>query len=172
MKIFAPLAIFGLVVVHEAFAELGSCSASGDLDKECLGAEPKVTTPQGCECASECGATIDDLFKTDWCYTKGSCGSKRLLLGLFGHWDYCQYKAESQSDFSLDWQRKHEALWERIIADETIGEYDVKGLFFQATKTTWENEWDVMPVGRTKSIHGIGAVCQFSVSFSKNHLCF
>ena len=34
------------------------------------------------------------------------------------------------------------------------------------SKTTFENEWDVMPAGRQKAIHGVGAVCPFTVDVS------
>ena len=31
--------------------------------------DPETSTPEGCTCESVCGATIDDLYSNDWCYT-------------------------------------------------------------------------------------------------------
>ena len=38
----------------------------------------------------------------------------------------------------------------------------------QATMTTMDNEWDVMPAGRRKSIHPNGAVCRFNLHINNS----
>ena len=164
MKVESPKYIF-----HQSLTlllELGTCPFSGTLatsSQTCSRGETdfEITTPQGCTCASACGASIDGAFISDWCTVQGSCGEWSLY---HGYWDYCQYKAESQPGFSLSWRQKHDNLWNQIKDDPTLGQYHVKKLFTQAIKTSFDNEWDVMPPGRLKSLHGIGAVCPFEIN--------
>ena len=150
--------------------ELGTCPYSGNLatsSSETCSLEESdfaITTPQGCTCASACGATIGDKFKADWCTVQGSCGEWSLY---HGYWDYCQYKAESQPGFSLSWRQKHDNLWNQIKDDPTLGQYNLAKMFTQAIKTSFDNEWDVMPPGRLKSFHGIGAVCPFEINVNQ-----
>ena len=134
-------------------------------DREDLQADPETTTPDGCQCSSHCGASVGDGFKTDWCNVEGSCGNWALHIGA---WDYCQYKAESTSDFSLDWKSKHDNMWKQIKADPQIGEYDNAAMFTESIQTTFENEWDIMPAGRVKVIHSVGAVCPFEIQMPEN----
>ena len=48
----------------------------------------KDITAKGCDCASQCGATLAvGRAKYDWCWTEGSCGTR----GLTGWWDMCVY---------------------------------------------------------------------------------
>ena len=34
--------------------------------------------------------------------------------------------------------------------------------------TTFENQWDILPAGRVKVIHGIGAVCPFTIDITED----
>ena len=79
------------------------------------------------------------------------------------------YKDSSKADWvALDWKTKHDEIWSEIKADPTFGHYDPPKLFLESVITSFENEWDVMPAGRVKAIHGIGAVCPFSVDISES----
>merc|ERR1711974_383574 len=59
---------------------------------------------------------------------------------------------------------KQALMWEQVKADGSYGGYNPPALFIESVMTTFENEWDVMPAGRKKAIHGIGAVCPFTVT--------
>jgi len=144
----------------------GKASASENAKDVKDGPDPETTTPNGCTCNSVCGATIDDGFKLDWCTTDGECG---MYSSVWGYWDYCLYKDSAKPDWvSLSWNVKHDLTWAEIKADPTFGGYHPPELFTQSVVTTFENEWDVLPAGRVKAIHGIGAVCPFSVSISSD----
>jgi len=41
-------------------------------------------------------------------------------------------------------------------------------MFTELLITTFENEWDVLPEGRNKAIHGNGAICPFTVDVSND----
>ena len=45
----------------EKYANLAKSAENGKI------ADPETTTPNGCTCNSNCGATVDDGFKLDWC---------------------------------------------------------------------------------------------------------
>jgi len=127
-------------------------------------ADPETTTPNDCTCNSLCGATVDDGFTLDWCTVEGECGEYSLA---WGYWDYCLYKDSSKPDYvDLDWKIKHDMIWAEIKADPSFGAYHPTDLFTESVVTSFENEWDVMPAGRVKAIHGIGAVCPFTVDIS------
>jgi len=129
-------------------------------------ADPETTTPNGCTCNSLCGATIEDAYGLDWCTVEGECGE---YSPFWGHWDHCLYKDSSRPDWvALDWKTKHEKIWSEVKADPTFGKYDPPSLFLESVITSFENEWDIMPAGRVKAIHGIGAVCPFTVDVSEN----
>ena len=97
----------------------------------------------------------------DWCNTADDCGEYSLV---YGYWDYCQYLASSKPDWvAMDWQVKQDLTWTEIQADPTFGEYHSLDMFTESVVTSFENQWDVMPAGRVKVIHGIGAVCPFSI---------
>ena len=130
-------------------------------------ADPETTTPNGCICTSSCGATLDgDKYAYDWCYTADECGEYNIV---HGYWDKCLYLDSSKPDYvAQTWQEKQEQMWANIVADDSIGPSrnllnGIRGLFTESVKTTFENEWDNMPVGRVKVQHGTGAVCPFVV---------
>merc|ERR1719273_2234955 len=60
-----------------------------DYDDPPTVADPETTTPNGCTCKSLCGATFEDLYTLDWCYTEGDCGRYNVI---HGYWDHCLYK--------------------------------------------------------------------------------
>ena len=128
-------------------------------------ADPETTTPNGCSCASLCGATISDGFSKDWCYTKGpeSCGS----FSLKGYWDYCEYLNSKRPTYrAMTWKQKQDHLWAQIIEDDTFGQYYASELPTESVITSFDDEWDVMPNGRHKVIHSVGAICQFEINIS------
>ena len=92
-----------------------------------------------------------------------------LYSPFWGYWDHCLYKDSSRPDWvALDWKTKHDEIWSEIKADATFGEYDPPKLFLESVITSFENEWDILPAGRVKAIHAIGAVCPFSVDVTEN----
>ena len=95
---------------------------------------------------------------------KGSCGEYNLL---FGYYDWCLYKDSSKPDYvAQDWETKQDQLWSEIKSDASYGGYHPADAFSESLITSFENEWDVMPAGRRKAIHGVGAVCPFTVDIS------
>ncbi len=93
-----------------------------------------------------CRATLRDFYKEDWCNTVGDCGSYNFLRG---HWDYCLYKASSKQSFEeLTWQEKEDIIWNKLRANPTLGEYQVRKIFTESVKTSFLNEWDELPAGR------------------------
>jgi len=127
-------------------------------------ADPETSTPNGCTCNSLCGATIEDGFTNDWCTVEGSCGEYTLLIG---YWDWCLYKDSSKPDYvAQDWETKYDQLWSEIKSDASYGGYHPTDAFSESLITSFENEWDVMPAGRRKAIHSVGAVCPFTVDIS------
>jgi hypothetical protein len=65
-------------------------------------------------------------------------------------------------------------LWSEIKKDDSFGDGYVTfpKIFTQDLISSYENEWDVMPDGRHKTIHNIGAVCPFTVDVSAGKLDF
>lgn len=127
-------------------------------------ADPETTTPHGCTCTSVCGASVGDGFSTDWCYTADSCGEYTLALG---YWDYCLYLDSSKPDYvAMDWKDKQAYLWGEVKADNTMGKYYATDLPTESVKTSFDDEWDVMPEGRHKVIHSVGAVCPFQIDIA------
>ena len=162
MRFFWLLAILGLVVPKVQ----GKGCPLHELNREELQADPGTTTPNGCQCSSHCGASVGDNFKTDWCHVDEDCGN--WAVQYWGHWDYCQYKADSLPDFNQDWKSKHDNLWQQITADPTLGEYNNAAMFTESVITPFTNEWDIMPAGRIKVIHSVGAVCPFEIEVPKD----
>lgn len=132
-------------------------------------ADPETTTPNGCTCLPDsgfCAPTIDaDNFLYDWCYTADECGEYNIL---WGWWDKCLYLDSSKPDYlALDWRIKQDQLWSQITADDSIGEYSLPTIVLtESVQTTFDDEWDVMPAGREKAIHAVGAVCSFVVEIA------
>lgn len=112
------------------------------------------------------GATASDKFTTDWCKTEGECGTYSYI---YGYWDYCQYLASSKPDWlALDWKAKQEKIWKEVNADPSPGAYHPQNAFTESMKTTFQNQWDVLPAGRDKVIHGIGSICPFSIEITED----
>ena len=111
-------------------------------------ADPETTTPDGCTCTSLCGASIDNLYYDDWCYTADGCGHFGIIRG---QWDYCLYKDSAKPEYtSMTWQEKQAYLWGKITEENTWGEFHPTDAFTESLLTSFENEWDVMPNGRRK----------------------
>ena len=129
-------------------------------------ADPETTTPNGCTCNSLCGATIEDAFSLDWCYVDGECGEYTPFIG---YWDHCLYKDSSRPDYvALDWKTKHDEIWSQVKADTSFGSFHAPQLMLESVVTSFENEWDILPAGRQKTLHGVGGVCSFTVDIAAN----
>ena len=134
-------------------------------------ADPETTTPNGCRCSSICGTSLDEAFEYDWCYTADKdngehCGEWSIV---YGYWDKCLYLDSSKPDYVvLDWKAKHDRIWEDIKADDSFDAFHPLDLFTESVKTTFDCEWDVLPAGRVKAIHGVGAVCPFVVNIESS----
>jgi len=120
------------------------------------------TTVQGCTCSGECSATVTDGFNCEWCYTQNNCG----ISGVTGKWDYCVWPAD-QAFESQTWDKKLTDLWGKITADQTIGKpANPLKMLVESIQTSFDVHSDVMPPGRQKVIHGVGAVCKFKLQIS------
>jgi len=119
--------------------------------------DPETTTVMGCECESNCGATLDfGNANCDWCYTKNNCG--HYAYTRLAYYDYCLYPLKDSE--AEEWEQKQIMIWNGITADSTPGEYpNLLGLLSASIQTSFDDQWDVMPAGRVKYIHSIGAVC-------------
>ena len=139
-------------------------SKHGDASLKTNGvADPETTTPNGCTCTSECGATVDgDNFAYDWCSTNDDCGEHSLIHGW---WDKCLYLDSSKPDYvALGWEEKQAQMWANIVADNSFGPTtNPVGIISESVKTSFDDEWDNMPEGRLKTIHHAGVVCPFSI---------
>ena len=81
------------------------------------------------------------------------------------------YKDSSKPDYlALNWETKHDQLWSEIKSDSSLGEYYPTQMFTESLITTFENEWDILPEGRNKAIHGNGAICPFTVDVSNGKM--
>ena len=108
---------------------------------------------------------MEDGFTKDWCTVEGSCGH---YTPTWGYWDYCLYKDSSKPEYvALNWKTKHDQIWSEIKSDASFGDYYPSEIFTESLMTTFENEWDVLPAGRHKAIHGVGVVCPFTVDISQ-----
>jgi len=131
-------------------------------------ANPETTTPNGCTCNSDCGATMHDLFTEDWCTVDGDCGQYSYMPSIRSYWDYCLFKDDMIPEYrNLDWRAKQDLIWAKVTEDESIGANNPAEIFKESLKTPFENEWDFLPEGRLKAIHGNGGVCQFTIDISK-----
>ena len=78
------------------------------------------------------------------------------------------YKDSSKPDYlALDWKTKHDQIWSEIKSDPDFGHYYPPEIYTESLMTTFENEWDVMPKGRHKAIHGVGVICPFELNISQ-----
>ncbi|KAK3232662.1 hypothetical protein CYMTET_56991 [Cymbomonas tetramitiformis] len=124
--------------------------------------DPGQKTFKGCICSSSCGATIDDGYNCEWCYTTENCGRH----GVKGSWDYCEFSGNKTFE-AKTFQQKNAYFWRRITEDTKHAEYpNVAGLFTEGIQTSFDVWGDEMPSGRVKEIHGVGAVCQFKLDIS------
>ena len=77
--------------------------------------------------------------------------------------------ASSKPDWlALDWKVKQDMIWAEVNKDPTPGEYHPQNAFIESMKTTFQNQWDVLPAGRDKVIHGIGAICPFTLDIAED----
>ena len=67
----------------------------------------------------------------------------------------------------MNWRVKQDLVWTEVKADSRLGAYHPEAMLTESVVTTFENQWDVMPAGRVKVIHGIGAVCPFSIDITE-----
>lgn len=146
------------MVTEMTESEVAACPH--DLMKQ----EPAHTI-KGCTCKTQCGASIEeDNFNCDWCYTQNDCGS----FGLKGSWDFCDYSPVASYE-SKSWSTKLDGLWSAVQSDQNSGTYPlITGIAAESIQTTFDDFSDVMPVGREKYIHSVGAVCKFSMSIASN----
>merc|ERR1711976_81894 len=134
-KMLERKGLFIVLALLCSMAKAG-CPFSSSEDHPTI-ADPDTTTPNGCKCTSLCGATIEDGFTADWCYTEG-CGEYSVV---WGYWDYCQYLASSKPDWlALDWKVKQDLIWAEVQADPTSGEYHTEQMLTEGIMTTFENQ--------------------------------
>jgi len=132
-------------------------------------ADPETTTPHNCVCQNTCGcgATCLPPFASetkDWCNTEDKCGES----GVSGYWDYCLYLDTSKPDYvAKTWEEKTDEIMAQVMEEPSQGTFpSVADCFAESVVTTFDDEWDNMPVGREKDIHGIGAVCKFTLDIT------
>ena len=75
----------------------------------------------------------------------------------------CVSQLESFRD---SWSDKHNSLWADIQSDRGMGGSYALNFVTTSMKTSYDNEWDVMPNGRKKTIHGKGAICPFKIDIA------
>ena len=120
-------------------------------------------TAQGCVCRTTCKASVTTgLADCDWCYTQGKCGT----FSLHGYWDFCKFPKQSQYE-AQSASNKLSALWEKVIESRSHGSYPFIGdAALESVQTSFDVIRDVMPAGRLKVIHSVGAVCQFEMKIN------
>lgn len=163
-----------LLILTMAVATQAACPFGGKFQK--MGSETdcphmkakqvRAATPQmtsmGCVCKTNCKPGVTDLYNCDWCYTEGSCGKS----GLKGKYDYCVYPENKDYEYQT-LNEKMDNLWTEIDADHKSGTYpSVLGALKESVQTTFDARSDVMPAGRVKYIHGVGAVCKFNLKIA------
>lgn len=125
-----------------------------------------VPTASGCTCSSSCGATMDDWFTCNWCWTKGRCGRG----WSWGKWDYCVYPSPQGYD-ARDHVLKRRQLWKEITAEGSVGKSShvksplevAESVIFHSMREVFDTNWDVLPHDRGKGIHFQGAHCLFQL---------
>ena len=89
-------------------------------------------------------------------------------------WYIYRYKASSKCSCVLqDWKIKENAIWSAVVADQSFGFHPTwdqtsVGILTQSMITSIENEWDIVPAGRKKFIHYIGAACKFTLNIANS----
>jgi len=128
----------------------------------------EITTHDGCTCKKACGTNVyEDYGRCDWCYTKDGCGTS----GLKGSWDYCEYSPMQDFESQL-YSDKTAQLWSRITDPGVVDQSGPAHLFAKSLKdavsismiTPFDDQWEVLPPGREKVIHGQGVMCQFDLA--------
>lgn len=179
MKLASLLSIFGLIFTvsggcpfasstlkdnkHEINVKNDNQTCPHKLLSELKYKDPfgnTIVTQKGCSCKTNCAASLyENLANCDWCYTHGDCG----IASINGYYDYCTYptnqayEAQSGSD-------KLAALWNQITSTPGNGAYpNVLEILDESINTSFDDNWDVFPPGRTKDIHSMGATCQFNL---------
>jgi len=116
-------------------------------------------TFSGCKCKTSCGASVDDGFNCDWCFTEGNCGHS----GHQGYFDYCYYPANASFE-ALSYQDKTDYFWGRITESRNRSNYpSAVTVLTTSSQTSFYDMTDELPAGRVKSIHTVGAICQFTL---------
>jgi len=134
-------------------------------------ADPETTTPHNCVCESTCGCGVGcdiglGIGETkDWCNTADHCGEWSLTNG---YWDYCLYLDTSKPDYvAKTWEEKTDEIMAQVLAEPSEGTFpNVAFIVGESIVTTFDDEWDNMPVARSKYIHGVGAVCKFTLDIT------
>ena len=96
----------------------------------------------------------------DWCYTQNNCGT----FGMTGYWNFCKYPQQSAYE-AQSANDKLSVLWSQIKVSAKHAIYPlITAALTESVQTTFDDVRDVMPAGRIKAIHTVGAVCQFQFS--------
>ena len=102
------------------------------------------------------GASIEDGYTYDWCYTKGSCGTWSWTRQAYT--DTCKYGADKTFE-SGSAAEKLAFLWGLTAKCVRPAEWPtLANIFLESVKTTFDNVADMLPAGRVKYIHSVGAV--------------
>jgi len=133
-------------------------------------------TAKGCKCKSNCGddymVDVGPIGRCDWCRTHDNCGQ----FGIGGSWDWCVYPG--MKDFEAQKHgNKSEQIWARITNASVV---DKSGPAPSAAQvllnvvtismiTAFDDQWEVMPKGRTKVIHAQGVLCKFALVVNSNN---
>jgi len=125
------------------------------------------TTLKGCKCKSNCGAHDGVLFRCDWCYTENGCGIS-TMIPPFQTYDYCHYLSNENYE-KQTWQTKSRSLWKKLTENDTRGDFPKpEYLLVESVQTSFDNQWDHLPHGRKKVLHGVGSVCRVRLRISAN----
>ena len=88
---------------------------------------------------------------------------------MSGNWDYCLYKDTSKRSYvSLTWKQKHDYIMKKVRQSSKIGVYEAMKTMTESVLTSYENEWDVMPAGRLKTFHSVGAICPIKINIKSS----
>lgn len=130
-----------------------------------VGPDPGQKTVKGCLCKTTCGASVDDGYKCDWCYTQDSCGQS----GLQGHYDYCVYP-DNKTFEALSFKEKNDFFWSAITRDKkrAASYASLTTCLTEDVQTSFWNFKDELPAGRVKGIHSIGAICKFELNVASD----
>jgi len=132
------------------------------------------STHEGCTCQTECGTNArEERSECDWCYVIGNCGTS----GYKGNWDYCTYPTQKPWE-AQNYNDKTKQLWSRITDPSVVdqsgpaqglsGAQNFVDIISTSMITAFDDQWDVMPTGRSKVIHAQGVMCQFELEVQSN----